>query len=405
MSVSYGFSIFSIFLTFYYNPSFDKSEICGGWTQQFTQMKFYNVKYKTVHRWDWDFIYHDLDGSTTGLPNSVIVYKDNITQNRPYCRADSSYINGTVCAYTTGWIRFAFKELNPNSVILVNYSDTQHQMASIPYKAKRLTHKPGFMSALEANQSYTFTLDEAPFPTNLSYTSGFYAILPGQWLIISHQLLRKPDRVSFGAFNAIESFTPLTSTSPCGSYYYDNSTGHLSYMISNGANVSPFIDYDISFSAIKCRYLYCIEPTQPADRLPIKSRPSNAFFWSNIDTWYVAQASSSKKKRQTAGVSLPQDYDDILIPENVYVVVDTDLPKIRRLQIDGYLELDNERDHDLAADIIFINGGQLIIGWESNPILKNVNIRLTGYKDSLNYLLPDGYSNIGGKGKKIHKKT
>jgi hypothetical protein len=29
-------------------------------------------------------------------------------------------------------------------------------------------------------------------------------------------------------------------------------------------------------------------------------------------------------------------------------------------------------NHTLEADMIFINGGQMIVGWENNPILNNV---------------------------------
>lgn len=48
--------------------------------------------------------------------------------------------------------------------------------------------------------------------------------------------------------------------------------------------------------------------------------------------------------------------------------------------------------------MIFINGGQMIVGWENNPILTNVEISLTGVKNDLQFMLPDGIQTIGGKG-------
>jgi len=68
------------------------------------------------------------------------------------------------------------------------------------------------------------------------------------------------------------------------------------------------------------------------------------------------------------------------------------------LKIEGILEFDDSIDHYLEVEMIFINGGQLIIGWESNPMKKDVKIVLTGKKSSLNFMLPDGFSLIGGKG-------
>lgn len=78
--------------------------------------------------------------------------------------------------------------------------------------------------------------------------------------------------------------------------------------------------------------------------------------------------------------------------------MDTALPKLILLQIEGVLELDNGIDHHLEADLIFINGGQLIVGWENDPILTNVTIVLNGIKNELRFVLPNGLENIGGKG-------
>ena len=70
---------------------------------------------------------------------------------------------------------------------------------------------------------------------------------------------------------------------------------------------------------------------------------------------------------------------------------------MKYLRIEGVLEFDNNMSHILEADIIFINGGNLIIGWENDPILTNVTIKLNGQKDQVNYMLPNGLETIGGK--------
>jgi len=104
------------------------------------------------------------------------------------------------------------------------------------------------------------------------------------------------------------------------------------------------------------------------------------------------------RRRRDAASGIPTDGDSILIPDGLYVVVDTPLPKFNILKIEGYLELDNRYNHDLVANMIFINGGQLIVGWENDPILTNVTITLTGVKNTTNFILPDGIEKIGGKG-------
>jgi hypothetical protein len=81
---------------------------CGGWTTQFKSLTFNNVNKRTLHRWNWDLIYHDLDGSlsSSGLPGDVIVSKDNLTLNNPNCKESSFFNNGLVCSNTKTWIRF-----------------------------------------------------------------------------------------------------------------------------------------------------------------------------------------------------------------------------------------------------------------------------------------------------------
>jgi hypothetical protein len=81
----------------------------------------------------------------------------------------------------------------------------------------------------------------------------------------------------------------------------------------------------------------------------------------------------------------------------VFVVVDVPLPKLKVLRIEGGLELDAGIDHYLEVEVIFINGGQLIVGWEDKPILRNVSIVLTGEKSSPAFTLPDGLTKMGGK--------
>jgi hypothetical protein len=81
---------------------------------------------------------------------------------------------------------------------LTNVTNSKNEMATIPKLKKRLTHPFGYMIALEANQEYLFTFDEALYPTNVSYSGGLWGILPNDYLIFKHQLGRKPDMVDFG---------------------------------------------------------------------------------------------------------------------------------------------------------------------------------------------------------------
>ena len=252
------------------------------------------------------------------------------------------------------------------------------------------------MCALETMQDYLLEFDQAPYPTNISYSGTYYSILPGQYVIIKHRMLKKPDLVSFGysSLPTSESLFPLTASNKLGDWYWENSTKTLSYFIANTQKRLPFLDVDMYFSALKCRYAGCQPPVSPALKLPVTSRPNNALFWSNFTTWQIIAAELGNNALYA---QFPKDYDDIRIPDGVYVVVDTVLPKFRFLIIEGVLELDNKISHKLEFDILFINGGQLIIGWENDPILTDVQILVNGEKSGLGYKLPNNIDSIGYK--------
>ena len=160
----------------------------------------------------------------------------------------------------------------------------------------------------------------------------------------------------------------------------------------------PLLDVPVLFSAYVCRFVGCITPTSPSLRAPVTSRPPDALYWSNLTTWYTVAIYGGYRNSVDGILQPPSDYDSVKIPDGLYVVVDTVLPKMKYLEIAGIIELDNGRDHYLEANIIFINGGQLIVGWENDPILTNVTISITGKKaDAVDYLLPNKFTTIAFK--------
>ena len=217
-------------LTLYFNLIFSMG--CGGWMTEVSGLTFKNVYTKAQFRWDWDIILLDLDGSLTGKVNDTVVAADNMTINDPSCRSDPFMDNGLSCSNKKGFIRVAFDKLTPDLVLLANVTNANHQMATSPMQKLRLTHPYGWMFALEANQVYTMVFDEALYPTNISYTGTYYSIKPGEYLIMQHIMHKKPDVVTYGNENVttMESLEKLTSDSPLGSWYWDNSTNTLRYI-------------------------------------------------------------------------------------------------------------------------------------------------------------------------------
>jgi hypothetical protein len=369
---------------------------CGGWTTKFKGLSFSNVLYKTLHRWNWDAVMEDLDGSLTGIVGAVVVSATNMTAGDVRCYTSNTFLNGSVCKQTTDWIRFAFKNPNPYPPVFVDFENEKGDADASPKLRKRLTHKPfGYMAALEANQAYKVNFQQADYPTNISYTGAFYGLKPNQFLIISHKMLKKPDQVSVLLKKiATESLKPLSfANNENTDWYWENSTRTLSYIIHNKLGVTPFLDISVRFDARKCHYANCVEPTQPYLSVPSAKRSRDFVYWSNLSTWDTGIIT----RHSALSTGLPQPLDSVKIPYGLWVVVDIALPPLTRLQVDGTVEFDDQLDNKLSVDELFINGGQIFVGWENKPFTHSMEIELTGTKSSKDFMLPNGFDSMGAK--------
>ena len=85
-----------------------------------------NVKYKTLHRWNWDFVIKDLDGSLSGKPGNVVVSRTSITDGDNRCSVNPSFNQGAVCSNTLDWIRFAFDNTVPSISFSINITNSKN---------------------------------------------------------------------------------------------------------------------------------------------------------------------------------------------------------------------------------------------------------------------------------------
>ena len=361
-------------------------------------MRFINVRYRTLHRWSWDAVMADLDGSLTGGIGNMIVSTTNITKNDQRCKFDGSYYRGMICSNTKSWIRFSFNNAKPSSAKFIDIENMNKFVDISSFQSSQLTYPNGFMVALEANQDYAIDFEGASYPINISYTGTFYGLKPNEYLIIKHKMNKKPDQVVIFNTIAVQSLHPLNiSENGNGDWYWDNDTRTMSYIIHNKAGIQPFIDMAVYVNARKCLFPNCEIPAQPYLMLPATARPATALYWSNSATWQIALIYRNGQL-VTAASSLPKDYDTIFIPSGVWVVVDITLPILTRIRIDGVLELSDTLNNKLTVNEILINGGQLIVGWINKPFTHKFEIQLIGTRHSEEYILPNGMQSMGSKG-------
>ena len=88
--------------------------------------------------------------------------------------------------------------------MLTNVINQAGQIVSIPYLNNRLTHSNGFMIALEANQEYSFVFNQARYPSTVSYLGVFYGLALNDYVIIKHEMSRRPDKITISGYTMNE---------------------------------------------------------------------------------------------------------------------------------------------------------------------------------------------------------
>ena len=144
--------------------------------------------------------------------------------------------------------------------------------------------------------------------------------------------------------------------------------------------------HNIGVNIYKCFFPNCIVPKVDTSNLTVfePEMPDTIHMWSNVSTWKLFSEPGYAGFLGNNQYGLPKDNENIKIPADAYILIDTPLPKIRTLEIEGFLELSPNMSHYLNVQNIIIKGGQLIIGSESSPILTNVEINLSNI-ESMNY--------------------
>ncbi|XP_058524528.1 fibrocystin-L isoform X1 [Ochotona princeps] len=384
---------------------------CGGWSAKFVDIWYSHTPNKAGFRWEHEVVLMDLDGSLTGhtgysvIPHSPLLDPSHCTQEAEW----SIGFPGSVCDTSVSFHRLAFNKPAPASLLEkdVVLSDS-FGTSIVPFQKKRLTHMSGWMALIPNANHINWYFKDVDHISNISYTSTFYGFKEEDYVIISHNFTQNPDM-----FNVIDmrngSSGPLSwNSSKNGDWHLEANTSTLYYLVSGrndlhqnqpvSATLEPDVkDVIINFQAYCCILQDCF-PVHPPTRKPVpRERPATYNLWSNDSFWQSSQENN---------YSIPGPGANVVIPEGMWIVADTEMPPMERLTVLGVLELEDkypvrgaESAHQkvvLNATYISVQGGRLIGGWEDNPFKGELHIVLRGNHSTPEWALPNG-PNQGSK--------
>ncbi|XP_072025340.1 fibrocystin-L-like [Amphiura filiformis] len=352
----------------------------GGFQSRFQNIEYYNSPNKARWKWQHECWLEDLDGTLLGESANYKLLPYNPNLPADHCnwgnsQFGSSNLPGAVCDETMTFHRLAFNNPLPISLkfkrtVFVNDNGASY----INYHKKRLTHPDGWMVTLIDGDNYRWFFEDRDHLTNISYDARFEEFSDGDFILMNHNLTQKPDVfVITGDLRNGTVAVPSYDADNNGDWSFDNSTKVFTYLISGkGESIKPR-DFNIALDVYQYYSDNCIQPQVP--QVPTDERPETYILWSDTNSWPN---------------SVPSDGADVTIKAGVWMVADTDLPKMGKLFIYGTLELDPTRDFVLDAVQILIQGGHFIAGWKDQPFTRNGKIILRGRHSTPEIVLPSG---------------
>ena len=360
----------------------------GGFETRFSNLTFRNSPMLTTWKWQSEHVHRDLDGTLTGIVGGALIPSSPVLPPSCSPHPNSSFgaVSGSVCDSGPQFIRFGMTNPVPSSLTFRNLNVTnRYGTAVLPYAFKRLVLGPGYMALLPAKEIYDLEWDDGDRFTNLSYSSLFSGLTNQTHLWVKHQTLQPVDVVTINSVMRNSSSTiPPANTSVNGEWFANTSINTVYYIV-KGSDSCPR-NVPIRFSTYRCFYPKCVPPPPPEPPTPVApGRPNVTLLWSNTSTWPNGR--------------VPLDYEDVFINTSMYVIVDVERLRLGRLTVLGGLELSDEMDHTLEADLILImEQGRFVAGYPELPFQHRVDIILHGNLSTPEYRLPNGGPMLGAKG-------
>ena len=377
--------------------------------------------------------FRDIDGSLTGQENTHVVGKSVI--NPPACVDDTGVslgkgspdlrvkvnkwgesvdgITGQICNSSVNFHRMVITEPAPSSMLYTKLN-IKTEYGEIDRDWLKMTE--GWEALLVESSVVNFlSFKTSEHLTNISYRFEVFGMHQGEnYVLMGHELMQIPDRFSIMDNTELDansslSEMPTYETAENGDWYFANKTdteeAKVVYILSStgGGLINSWRrrrkrevetertgDYGNwpsngkasgVFRVIRCQNAGCV-PTPPPEA-PV-TRPDTAIRWSNSSAW------------EELNMTRPSSNEEFSIPAGVWIIMDEDIPRLRRINIFGALEVEDTADRTIEADIVFILGGSFIVGRPDVPFTHNFELLLTGHHGTPDQPM-DNAANCGAK--------
>ena len=356
----------------------------GGFETHYRDIRYFNAdqgKKLTLWSHPHEHIHRDLDGTLTGsrCPQVLIPKSELFDPSKCHLHAPSSFgAPGYLCDGDMRFGRTAIFSPMPTNMAqpAINLTN-EHGNVHLPYVRFRLRGGPGYMALLPLDQEYELIWLGGRALTNMSYTLLGSNYGSSNYLRFNQEFPATLDGIRVAESTTFRNSSDLEDpvTAQHGYFAFDEENNILSYIL-KGPERQTVVN------TFRCRYVNCIPPTQaPTTMAPPTTqtiptlatlaphiphgRPNNVLYWSYNSTWPSGQ--------------LPMAGENVTIPHGQYIIMDIpDPPRLVRVTIEGVLEVLDNVDRTIEAELITIYGGRFVAGYPDAPFQHRLRIVLHG---------------------------
>ncbi|KAL1771938.1 fibrocystin isoform X1 [Sigmodon hispidus] len=331
----------------------------GGFTVKTRKLKFENSPNLVAFPFPHAAVLEDLDGSLSGKNGSHILASMETLPDTCLVNASFSHIApGSVCGEGVLFHRMSIgldKDLGvPKNLIM---TDSKNKTITVNYVHDTLSNYYGWMALLLDQETYSLRFQSSWMDRSLQYSATFDSFVPGNHLLLQHENLPPyPDiliRCGSRLGQSLPSH-PLPSHNRGCDWFFNIQLRQLIYLVSGEGQVQVFLQVREG-----------VPPTVSASTPVLES----SLKWSLPETWQDVEKGWGGYNQ-----TIPGPGDDVLILPNRTVLVDTDLPALRRLYVMGTLEFPVDRSNVLSVACLLIAGGELKVGTFESPLEKQQSL-------------------------------
>eukprot|EP00761_Pharyngomonas_kirbyi_P010107 gb/GECH01010125.1/.p1 GENE.gb/GECH01010125.1/~~gb/GECH01010125.1/.p1 ORF type:complete len:3495 (+),score=610.83 gb/GECH01010125.1/:1-10485(+) len=345
----------------------------GGYTTYFEGLSFFNCTRRI--RWGWPYkeIYHDNDGTLTGIPHASAI------NDWDYLRSDKCIYNeslsGLVCPSEVPIRRAALHRMRPGSLrwkdIIVK---TIWGESRISYQDKS-NPKHGWVFLMHDSQVHNVFVDH--WVDWDQFDMWFNLMTESDQFYLDFNYTGYRDHFDVIANGAtVPNVTDPGLPDPTEEYgtHFHNETSQDLFILVKGEDDIPRRQ-NLRVIANRCPDEGCPTPNPE----PSKNITAN---WSDPSAWRSGK--------------VPVEGDDVVIEKGKTIMLDVQPAKLNTLTIQGALEFIDSFNVTLETTYIFLKGGDIRIGKSNQPFHHNAEIKLNGDRNTFPLLINNDL-NLGPK--------